>query len=315
MARPLSGYPTGIDLEPGTVIDGRYAVDRLVGRGGLADVFRAGDLVTGDRVAVKILRACDPPSLARFRTEIDVLQRLEHPAVVRLRRWGAHHDQPYLVLDLVEGPTLAGLLLDGPVDEAASVAAGLGLAEALAYAHGLGVVHRDVKPSNVLLDRDPFRPRLADFDIARLAGDAERTAGTGIGTAAYVAPEQLDGRVGPPADVYALGLVLIECLTGEVCFPGSMAEAALARLQRSPAVPTDLAPWLRQTLVAMTDRSAERRPPAGAVAAALRVRSADPLDLAPRPRALRVPGRAPPKIPAPVAVPVANVSWRAGGAA
>ena len=265
-------------LDPGTLIGGRYTVERLVGRGGMADVVRADDAVTGDAVAIKALRQHDRRSLARFRTEVDVLRRLDHPAVVRLRAWGAHDDQPYLVLDLVDGPTLAALLGDGPIDEAATVATGARLAGALAYAHRLGVVHRDVKPSNVLLDGDGARPRLADFGIARLAGDTGRTTtGSRLGTPAYVAPEQLEGHVGPEADVYALGLVLIECLTGETCFTGSMAEAAMARLHRPPDVPAELPGWLRHTLQAMTARAAEQRPPVEAVAAALRECSVDPL--------------------------------------
>jgi hypothetical protein len=262
----------------GTLVDGRYAVDRQIGSGGMADVLRADDQVTGDAVALKVLRQHDRRSLARFRTEVDVLRRLDHPSVVRLRAWGAHDDQPYLVLDLVEGPTLAARLAGGPVDAAVAASTGERLASALAYAHRLGVVHRDVKPSNVLLDGEAALPRLADFGIARLTGGTRlTTTGACIGTAAYVAPEQLEGRVGPEADVYALGLVLIECLTGEVCFPGSVAEAAIARLHRAPAVPDDLPPWLQHTLRAMTHREAARRPPIAAVATALRQRSVEPV--------------------------------------
>jgi serine/threonine protein kinase len=265
-------------LEQGTLIDGRFEVDRLLGRGGMADVVRADDAATGEPVAIKLLRHPDVRNLTRFRTEIEALEVLDHPSVVRLRGSGDHGTRPYLVLDLVEGPTLAEVLLDGPTGCAAALAIAEQLASALAHAHELDVVHRDVKPSNVLFDGfDPEapRPRLADFGLARFSGTTRVTAtGTCVGTAAYLAPEQLEGRGGPPADVYSLGLVLIECLTGVLCYPGTVAESALARLHRSPAVPADLPPWLQRTLRAMTSRTAEARPSASAVATALHARSA-----------------------------------------
>jgi eukaryotic-like serine/threonine-protein kinase len=268
-------------LEQGTLIDGRYEVEHLLGRGGMADVMRAADAVVGDAVAVKLLREHDLRSLARFRTEIEALQLLDHPSVVRLRDSGYHGTQPYLVLDLVEGPTLGVLLLGGPLGFERSLAVGEHLAAALAHAHRLDVVHRDVKPSNVLFDDESLLPRLADFGLARFPDTTRVTAtGTCVGTAAYLAPEQLEGRCGPAADVFALGLLLIECLTGTLCYPGSVAEAALARLHRSPVVPADLPPWLQQTLRTMTDRQADRRPSAEAVTAAFHERSTDPLPAA-----------------------------------
>jgi hypothetical protein len=266
-------------LEQGTLIDGRYQVGRLLGRGGMADVVQADDAATGEAVALKLLREPDLRTEARFRHEIEALEVLDHPSVVRLRGAGHHGVQPYLVLDLVGGPTLAEVLLDGATGFAAALAVAEQLASALAHAHELDVVHRDVKPSNVLFDGfDPAapRPRLADFGLARFSGSTRVTAtGTCVGTAAYLAPEQLEGGGGPPADVYSLGLVLIECLTGALCYPGTVAESALARLHRSPVVPADLPPWLQQTLRAMTSRDADSRPPASAVVASLHDRSAD----------------------------------------
>jgi serine/threonine protein kinase len=269
-------------LAGGTWIDDRYRVERLLGRGGVADVVRAHDAATGDAVAVKLLRSDDDRSRARFRAEIEVLAQLDHPGVVRLLDAGWHDARPYLVLDLVDGPTLAGLLLDGPLGEERSVTIGGHLGAVLAYAHGLGVVHRDLKPSNVLFEEPTQPPRLADFGLARLA-DATRVTETGacVGTAAYLAPEQLEGRIGPAADVFSLGLVVIECLTGALCYPGTVAEAALARLHRPPIVPADLPAWLGHMLRAMTDRHPDRRPDARAVAEAFRTRSAAPLPTAP----------------------------------
>ena len=139
------------------------------------------------------------------------------------------------------------------------------VAEALAHAHSTGVVHRDVKPSNILFD-EHGHVRLADFGIARLAGTPSLT-GTGqlIGSLPYLAPEQVEGGpVGPPADIYALGLVVIECLTGHPCYPGAQIDAAMARLHRPPAVPGGTPQWLGALLTAMTERApgaAPRRTP------------------------------------------------------
>jgi hypothetical protein len=258
------------------LIDERHEIEQLLGCGGMAEVYRARDLRMGRSVAIKLLRTVDPQSLGRFRTEIEVLCQLDHPGVVRLRGTGSHDGVPYLVLDLVDGPSLADVLVGGPLGVEQSTLIGRQLAEALAHAHGLGVVHRDVKPANVILDAEPGGVRLADFGIA-FFGDTTRmtAAGMCIGTAAYLAPEQLEGQAGPAADVYALGLVVLECLTGTRCYPGTLVEAAMARLHRAPVVSVELPVWLRYTLRAMTARDPGRRPPAEAVADALRCRSVD----------------------------------------
>ena len=263
-------------LDPGVLIDGRHEIEQLLGCGGMAEVYRARDIRMGRSVAIKLLRMVDPHSLGRFRTEIEVLSRLDHPGVVRLRGTGSHDGIPYLVLELVDGPSLVDVLVGGPLDFEQSISIGQQLAEALAHAHGLGVVHRDVKPANVILDAEPAGVRLADFGIA-LFSDTTRVTAAGmcIGTAAYLAPEQLEGQAGPAADVYALGLVVLECLTGTRCYPGSLVEAAMARLRRAPVVPVELPVWLRHTLRAMTARDPGRRPPAEAVADAFRCRSVD----------------------------------------
>jgi eukaryotic-like serine/threonine-protein kinase len=263
-------------LASGVLIDERHEIEQLLGRGGMGEVFRARDLTTGRTVAIKLLRTIDSSSMCRFRTEIEVLGRLDHPGVVRLRGTGSHDGVPYLVLELVDGPSLADVLASGPLGVERSISIGQQLAEALMHAHGLDIVHRDVKPANVICDAEPPRVRLADFGIARF-GDTTRmtAAGACIGTAAYLAPEQLEGQVGPAADVYALALVLLECLTGTRCYPGSLVEAAMARLHRAPLVPDELPVWLGYTLGAMTARDPGRRPPAAAVADAFRRRSVD----------------------------------------
>jgi serine/threonine protein kinase len=274
---------------PGEVIDGRYVVDELLGRGGMAEVYRAQDTEADRCVALKVLRGVGPHDARRFRSEVDVLARLDHPGLVRLCGSGTHDGVPYLVLDLAGGPTLAHELAAGPLPEERAVAVAQEVAEALSHAHRIGVVHRDVKPSNVLCD-EGGHARLADFGIARLAGAPSLTrTGQMVGSIPYLAPEQVEGgEVGPPADVYALGLVLIECLTGRPCYPGGQVDAAVARLHRPPAVPDGTPQWLGVLLTAMTERSPDRRPAAAEVAEALRQQDVAPI-LAPT-QAVAVPG-------------------------
>ncbi|MDD9371750.1 MAG: serine/threonine-protein kinase, partial [Acidimicrobiales bacterium] len=255
-------------LRAGDLIDGRYVVRDLLGRGGMAEVHRVTDVVDGRAYALKVTRGAEPGLEDRFRREVAALARLDHPGLVRLHRAGAHRGDGYLLLDLADGPPLSQELSDGPAGFERTVALGQQVATALAHVHRAGLVHRDVKPSNILLHRD--RALLADFGIARLPGAPALTlTGQVIGSAPYLAPEQVEGEpAGPPADVYALGLVLIECLTGARCYPGTYVESAIARLHRAPEIPV-VPPWLRDVLVAMTDRQPTRRPPAGAVAEAL----------------------------------------------
>lgn len=262
----------------GDVIDGRYLVGEPLGRGGMADVFRATDTETDRTVAVKLLHSVEPTSVRRFGSEVEVMARLDHPGLVRLRGSGTHEGAPYLVLDLAGGASLAHQLARGPLGIDRTVDVGAQLAAALAHAHGLDIVHRDVKPSNILFE-DTGQARLADFGIARLAGAASMTrTGAVIGSAPYLAPEQVAGQqAGPAADVYSLGLVLIECLTARPCYPGNYVEAAVARLHRTPGVPADIPVWLHDVLSAMTATDPRRRPSADGVAEALRRQDAEPV--------------------------------------
>ena len=252
------------------VLGGRYRVGPLIGRGGMADVHRGDDLVTGEAVALKVLRAL--PSLDRWSArEVAALSRLDHPAVVRLRAWDLDGEPPYLVLDLVEGEPLSEMIRRGGQPEEWTVNALATVADGLAHAHGCGVVHRDIKPSNILVDGDGT-PHLADFGVARLV-DATATTGAGfiVGTAAYLAPEQVRGeRVGPPADVYALGLVLLECLTGRRAYPGTFNEAAAAHLDHDPVIPSTVTPRLAHIVGAATAAWSAARPSADQLAGALR---------------------------------------------
>jgi hypothetical protein len=179
--------------------------------------------------------------------------------------------QPYLVMQLIEGPTLADAMRGAAMPSQQVAQYGAALADALAYVHERNLVHRDVKPANVLITEDG-RVHLADFGIARLVDSAHQTrTGDVLGTPAYFAPEQVAGEeVGPPADIYALAIVLLECLTGRRPFEGTAMEVAMARLARQPEVPADLGPDWQTILTAMTARAPASRPTAPDVADALR---------------------------------------------
>jgi serine/threonine protein kinase len=244
----------------------------------MADVYEGVDVRTGQAVAVKVLRSVLADDLRRFERELDALEALDHPAVVALRGHGVHDGHPFLVLERCDGGCLATVLADGPLGPDRAAELGAVLAEGLAHAHARGVVHRDVKPANVLLV-EGGTPKLADFGIARLR-DSSALTGTGftIGTAAYLAPEQAKGgTIGPEADVYSLGLVVLEAATGTRAFDGVGLAAAIARLQHPPDIPESLPPDLAATVGAMTAMDPADRPTAAEVSAALRPHAtADP---------------------------------------
>lgn len=247
------------------VLSDRYRLTDSIGRGGMADVYSAEDTLSGKMVAVKVMRMGEAADPERFAAEMAILDRLSHPAIVRLFDTGrTSDDSPYFVMQLVEGESLSTILREQGVPAEQTVIAVAGcIAGALAHAHQTGVVHRDIKPANILID-DEEQGYLSDFGVARLVDSTLITrAGTTIGTAAYLAPEQLQqSSVGPAADVYSLGLVLIEAFTGDRAFPGSGAEAAMARLGRDPAIPDGVPERWAGLLLAMTRREPGRRPSA-----------------------------------------------------
>ena len=252
------------------VVGGRYELGALLGTGASAVVRRGLDRVSGRTFAVKLFHAgASAHDRRRQQREMRALATLHHPGLVALHDGGVEDGRPFIVTDLVEGPTLAERLEVGPLDPDEVLRIGARLADALAHVHGAGIVHRDLKPANVLLGADG--PRLADFGIAR-ALDGTAVTGTGyvVGTAAYLAPEQVRGEwVGPEADVYALGLVLLESLTGRREYPGALVESATARLHRPPGIPTGLPFALDTALRAMTALDPVDRPAAADVATML----------------------------------------------
>jgi serine/threonine protein kinase len=260
----------------------------------MATVYAASDARLERPVAVKLFHeAADEVALARLAVEARLLAGLSHPGVVKVYDIETDEERPYLVMQLVPGETLRTAINRGPLPPAMVARLGARLADTLAYVHMRHIVHRDIKPSNVLLDREG-ECYLADFGIAKAVGSAGLTAtGHCIGTAAYLAPEQVRGEpAGSPADVYALGLMLVECLTGQPEYPGTEVESALARLSRAPRIPDSVPANLRAALMAMTRREPAERPDAATCARLLDEPLADP---APGERTLVLDSPVPPR--------------------
>ncbi|MBM7502636.1 protein kinase [Agromyces aurantiacus] len=280
MDSPTEQVPaTAPDPLVGATLDGRYRIEGLIGRGGMAAVYRAADLALGRHVAVKVFSSATEgiDDADRRRSETALLASLTHPALVTL--FDAANDpethREFLVMELVEGPDLREVLRSGPIPGADATRMLADLAEGLHVIHSRGIVHRDVKPANVLLasahlPTRRWHAKLADFGIARLLDESRLTAtGRIIGTPGYLSPEQVRGEpVGSSADIYSLGLLMLEALTGEQPFPGPALESASARLVRDPVIPAALgAEWVG-LLTAMSAREPSARPSALDVALA-----------------------------------------------
>ncbi|EYF01502.1 serine/threonine-protein kinase [Chondromyces apiculatus] len=254
-------------MEPGTLIAGRFAIERQAAAGGMGTVFRAGDLLDGSTVALKILRGQDALDVDRFEREARILSELDHPSIVHFVAHGTTTaGERYLAMEWLEGEDLAARLARRAVTPLESLSLLRKAAEALGYAHNNGIVHRDIKPSNLfLVAGDVRRLKIVDFGIARPDGDTQRLTYTGgiLGTPGYIAPEQLEGQPArePPADVFSLGCVLYECIAGRPAFEGAHLMAALAKLlfQEPPRV-RELRPDIPEPLERLIERMMAKTP-------------------------------------------------------
>ena len=257
------------------VVADRYRLERRLGAGGMAEVWEARDLELGRAVALKLLGPEADP--ARFEREAHAAAALSHPNVTQLFDYGSWQGRPYMVLELVPGGTLEDRLSEGrPLPDAETERITGEIAAGLAHAHARGLVHRDLKPANVLFDADG-RAKIADFGIARMGGDGTLTeAGTLLGTAAYISPEQAAGESATVAsDVYAFGVILFRMLTGRLPFEADE-PVELVRMHRDlPPPPVaglrrDAPPQLARIADAALAKDPHARPADGsALAAAL----------------------------------------------
>jgi len=312
----------------GDVLGGRYRLVELLGQGGMATIYRATDSQLGRDVAVKVLHpeyGRDPDFVARFRQEAHAAASLSHPGIVGVYDFGTDEAGPYLVMELVDGEDLAALLRrNGPLPPRQAARLVAEVARALDAAHDRGIVHRDVKPGNIMLTATG-RVKVTDFGIARAWADAGLTLpGTTLGSVHYFSPEQALGEPATAAsDVYSLGIVLYELLAGRRPWEGdSAASVAMARISAPPPRVSDVRPTVPPALeaidrTALARNAADRFASAGAMAEALEAFLEEGRIAAARPAAAVVPDIAPPvraggpvravsAVPAPDTVPVAS---------
>jgi len=253
-------------LAPDRVLGGRYRLRRELARGGMATVWEAEDRILTRRVAIKVLHphlAGDDAFRTRFRREAVAAAKLAHPHIVTTYDTGRDADVAYIVMELVEGTTLARLLkARGPLPVAKAVDVAAQVADALACAHAHGIVHRDVKPANILL-REDGHVKVADFGIAKAGAGTDLTrTGVVMGTAKYLSPEQVSGNPADAgSDIYALGIVLYEMLCGAPPFVGDTElSTAVARLTAAPGSLRDRRQDIPRSLEAVVLRSLARDP-------------------------------------------------------
>jgi serine/threonine-protein kinase len=293
---PHGPAPHGDSLAAGQRVGERYRVEGVVGRGGMGQVFRVRDEGSGRALALKVLKPAegeDPDLARRFSREIQILTRIHHPAVLRILDWGESPAGLYFVTELVDGEDLKmSIRRRGPWGPAEAAALGATIADALAAAHAQGIVHRDVKPNNVMIAADGS-VRLLDFGLARGAGIDLTTltrTGTILGTPGYMSPEQFDTHgVDERSDLYSLGVVLFEVVTGRLPFTGQTPIAvAIGHKTEPPPLPRSIRPgvpaWLEHVILRCLEKDPARR---FATAAELAAELRRPRGTGPaRPRAL-----------------------------
>src|SRR4051812_20615283 len=245
------------EVTDGTIVDGRYRIERRLGSGGMADVYCAEDSQLGRQIALKMLHrrfARDREFVERFRREASAAAGLQHPNVVGVFDRGEYDGTYYIAMEYLPGRTLKDLIrAEAPLDQLRAIDYGIQILQAAAFAHRRGVIHRDFKPHNVIVGADD-RLKVTDFGIAR-AGASEMTeTGSIMGTAQYLSPEQAQGqRVGAPSDLYSIGVIMFEMLTACVPFTGESAVSiALKHVSEEPpplrSLRPDLHPRLEQAV-------------------------------------------------------------------
>jgi eukaryotic-like serine/threonine-protein kinase len=254
-------------IEPETIIDGRYRVISRLGSGGMADVYLAQDQLLGRQVAVKVLHhhfAEDHEFVERFRREASSAAALSHPNIVGIFDRGEWNGTYYIAMEYVAGRSLKAIVREqGPMDPATAIDIVVQILRAARFAHRRGVIHRDLKPHNVILDEEG-RARVTDFGIARAGASDMTLTGSIMGTAQYLSPEQAQGHmVSETSDLYSIGVILYELLTGVVPFEGETAVAiAFKQVSAEPRPPSERNPALAPSLDAVVLRALAKDPAA-----------------------------------------------------
>ena len=243
--------PSGAQNAPATFDSGllgqkiadRYVVDSLLGKGGVGAVYKARDLILNEDVAIKVLQANpnrDPRELERFKREISTSRKITHPNVIRIHDIGMLGNEAFISMEILPGGTLSGRIEQGLLPIASAVEISIGICEGLRAAHEKGIVHRDIKPDNVLFDADG-QPKLVDFGLARFANSRTRTVGFS-GTPFYMSPEQADGADATTAsDIYSFGVLLFEVFTGRLPFVAeSIVRLIVMHTREAPPVPSSI---------------------------------------------------------------------------
>jgi len=253
------------DLPPDTVVDQRYSIISRIGSGGMADVYCAQDLQLGRKVALKLLYrrfAQDEEFVERFKREASSAAGLQHPHVVGVYDRGEWDGTYYIAMEYLEGRSLKQVLQEeGPLPPGRAIDVVLQILQAARFAHGRGIIHRDIKPHNVILD-DEGRAKVTDFGIARAGASDMTETGSIMGTAQYLSPEQAQGHaVGARSDLYAIGIVLYELLAGRVPFDGdSPVTIALKQVSELPVPPSAYNPGIPPELDAVVLHALEKDP-------------------------------------------------------
>lgn len=243
----------------------RYRATEKIGSGGMADVYKAVDEVLGRTVAVKVLHpryAAEPNFVARFRQEAQAAANLSHPNIVNMYDWGREGDTYYIVMEYVNGVDLKSLVIQrGPLDPLKAAEYGAQVCAALGVAHGYDVIHRDIKPHNIVLTPDGT-VKVMDFGIARAGNTTMTQTGSVLGTAQYISPEQAQGKpLGPASDLYSLGVTLYELATGKLPFDADTPVAtALAQVNEDPLPPRQVRASIPPALEAVIMRAMRKNP-------------------------------------------------------